>query len=429
MINLNLPAKTDSTVRDLFESAVIQEQIAKALPSALTVERLTRIMLTVFRTNKKLLDCSQHSLLACFFGCAQLGLTPEPWLGQAYLVPFWSSKLKCNEATLIPGYRGLITLARRSGELRTVKAAAVYEREPFEWERLYPERSRHGYVDGDPGELKGAWTLWTFKDDNVTGDFMTIHEIDKIMQRTKSRNRQGEIVGPWVTDKAEMAKKTVIRRHFKLAPVSVDEQRLGMAVAAEDIAIGQGPEGQRNLFLPDLRVPEPKYTADDFDQSCANIMQHELFDEFFTNAMNVVGSVQGGQMDEDAVKIQIMVDGVGDFQDAFERSVNAASAKQAKPADKKKATPKKKAPAKRADGKKKSKPVDKPEADRESDRESDREVLTQSDCWQEMSMLKDREQIIWDEESGGQVPSTIPACIDLVDRISARLEVSGDIPG
>jgi hypothetical protein len=37
MTNLNLPAKTDSTVRDLFESAVIQEQIAKALPSALTV--------------------------------------------------------------------------------------------------------------------------------------------------------------------------------------------------------------------------------------------------------------------------------------------------------------------------------------------------------------------------------------------------------
>ena len=122
-------------------------------------------------------------------------MTPEPWLGQAYLVPFWSNKLECHEATLIPGYRGLITLARRSGELRTVKAAAVYEREPFEWDRMYPERSKHGYVDGDPGELKGAWTLWTFKGDMVTGDVMTIHEIDKIMQRTKSRNKKGDIVG------------------------------------------------------------------------------------------------------------------------------------------------------------------------------------------------------------------------------------------
>jgi len=89
------------------------------------------------------------------------------------------------------------------------------------------------------------------------------------MQRTKSRNKQGEIVGPWQTDKAEMAKKTVIRRHFRLAPVSVEEQRLGMAVEAENIAIGQGPEAQRNLFLPDMTVPEPVYTAVDFESITA----------------------------------------------------------------------------------------------------------------------------------------------------------------
>lgn len=429
MTNLNLPAKTDATVRELFESSVIQEQIAKALPSALTVERLTRIMLTVFRTNKGLLNCSQHSLLACFFGCAQLGLTPEPWLGQAYLVPFWSNKLKCNEATLIPGYRGLITLARRSGELRTVKAAAVYKNEPFEWDRMYPERSRHGYVDGDPGELKGAWTLWTFQGDLTTGDFMTAHEIDKIMQRTKSRNKQGEIVGPWQTDKAEMAKKTVIRRHFKLAPVSVEEQRLGMAVEAENIAIGQGPEAQRNLFLPDMTVPEPKYTADDFDRDCADIMGHDLFDAFFTQALSVNSEIQGGGIKEADMKIQIMGDGVGDFKDAFERYVNAASAKKVsekkKPETKKKTAAKKSAAKKRPAGKKE----DEAKPEFVSAFGDDFNALMESDCWQELSMLKESEQIIFDEESGGQVPRTIPACIELVDRINARLEASGDIPG
>jgi hypothetical protein len=309
--------------------------------------------------------------------------------------------------------------------LRTVKAAAVYEKEPFEWDRMYPERSKHGYVDGDPGELKGAWTLWTFKGDMVTGDFMTIHEIDKIMQRTKSRNKQGEIVGPWVADKAEMAKKTVIRRHFKLAPVSVEEQRLGMAVAAEDIAIGQGPEGQRNLFLPDMTVPEPKYTADDFDKDCADIMGNDLFPAFFIQAKNVNSEIQGGDITEDAMKIQIMADGVGAFREAFERFVNAASAKQAKPADKKKAAPKKKATPKKAVGKKK----DDPAPDSEADNAVDFNALMQSDCWQEMSMLKDAEPDIWKDECGGKVPRTIPACIDLVDRINARLEASGDIPG
>jgi len=416
--NLNLPARTDSTIRELFESSVIQDQISKALPSVISVERLTRIMLTTFRTNKALLNCSQHSLLACFFGCAQLGLTPEPWLGQAYLVPFWSSKLKCNEATLIPGYRGLITLARRSGELRTVKAAAVYSNEPFSWDRMYPERSSHGYVDGDPGELKGAWTLWTFRGDLVTGDFMTIHEIEKIMQRTKSRNKNGEIVGPWVTDKAEMAKKTVIRRHFKLAPVSVEEQRLGMAIQAEDIAIGQGPEGQRNLFLPDLSVPEPVYTAEDFDKECADIMQHDLFDAFFSQAMSVNSEIQGGGIDEDAMKKQIMVDGVDPFREAFERYVNAASAKSAKAEPKTKA--KTKAPGKKAPAKKAAEPVG-------DNREFDE--LVQSKTWQEMSALKQIAPDIYKEESGGKEPRTIPACMDLVDRINARLDAADSIPG
>ena len=420
MTNLNLPARTDSTIRELFESSVIQDQIAKALPSVMSVDRLTRIMLTTFRTNKNLLNCSQHSLLACFFGCAQLGLTPEPWLGQAYLVPFWSSKLNCNEATLTPGYRGLITLARRSGELRTVKAAAVYSNEPFSWDRMYPERSSHGYVDGDPGELKGAWTLWTFRGDLVTGDFMTLHEIEKIMQRTKSRNRQGEIVGPWVTDKAEMAKKTVIRRHFKLAPVSVEEQRLGMAIQAEDIAIGQGPEGQRNLFLPDLSVPEPVYTDADFDNDCADIMQHDLFDAFFSQAMSVNSEIQGEQMDEAAMKVQIMGDGVDAFREAFERYVNAASAKSAK------AETKKKAPAKKAETKKAA-PKKADDTGGGDNREFDE--LVQSKTWHEMSVLKSIAPDIYKEESGGKEPRTIPACMDLVDRINARLDAVENIPG
>jgi hypothetical protein len=222
-----------------------------------------------------------------------------------------------------------------------------------------------------------------------------------------------------------MAKKTVIRRHFKLAPVSVEEQRLGMAVAAEDIAIGQGPEGQRNLFLPDMTVPEPVYTADDFDKACVDIIDHEFFDMFLVQAVNVNSEIQGGEIGVEAMKIQIMTDGVEAFREAFERYVNAASAKQAKPADKKKAAAKKKTPGKKAAGKKKAEP----ETPTEADNVDDFNALMQSDCWQEMSMLKDAEPDIWKDESGGKVPRTIPTCIDLVDRINARLEASGDIPG
>ena len=115
------------------------------------------------------------------------------------------------------------------------------------------------------------------------------------------------------------------------------------------------------------------------------------------------------------MKVQIMVDGVGAFREAFERYVNSASAK--KVSAKKKAPAKKKAAAK----KKTAAPA--------AEKDGDFDALVQSDCWQEMSMLKKSEPDIWQEESGGKEPRTIPACMELVDRINALLEVSKDIPG
>jgi hypothetical protein len=317
---------------------------------------------------------------------------------------------------LIPGYRGLITLARRSGELRTVKAAAVYENEPFSWNRINPELSTHGFVNSDPGKLSGAWTLWTFKDGEITGEYMPIWEIDKIMARTKSRNRSGEIVGPWITDKPEMAKKTVIRRHFKLAPVSIEEKTFATAVQAEDVAITAGPEGQRRLFLPDIAEPEIDVTAEDFDNEFADIANDPLWENYWTQAANFHAEKKG--MSEDELKVDIMKDGADQFREGFERFVNSAGAKKAEPKKEAKAKDKKAGAAK-------SKP--KTKTQKQKDKEFD--DMVQSDHFQELTLLKSENPEIYTQESGGKEPRTIPACIDLVDRISARIQVSEDMPG
>ena len=119
------------SVGKMFEDPQIVRQLERCIASSLDVEKLLRISLTVIRRNAMLLKCSQQSLLACVFGCAQLGLSPEPFLGQAYLVPFWNSRLNCFESTLIPGYRGMITLARRSGEMSSLSAQVVYKNDQF----------------------------------------------------------------------------------------------------------------------------------------------------------------------------------------------------------------------------------------------------------------------------------------------------------
>jgi recombination protein RecT len=99
MATQNLPAtQKAANIRALLEKS--KNQMAMALPKHLTVDRLLRVSMTSIQKTPKLLDCTQQSLLACIMTCAQLGLEPDQFLGQAYLVPYG------NVCTLIPGYRG-----------------------------------------------------------------------------------------------------------------------------------------------------------------------------------------------------------------------------------------------------------------------------------------------------------------------------------
>jgi recombination protein RecT len=240
----NLPARQDNTIHAMLMKPAMRKQLEMAIPKHMTVDRLLRVAMTAIRTNPKLMECTQESLLACIMGCAQLGLEPEPFLGQAYLVPYkrsikvgnqWRTQM---EAQLIPGYRGYITLARRSGDVQSVAAQVVYENDRFMVRYGLNEDLEHVPAEGDRGEIRGAYVVFRYKDGSHSFDYMTRADIDKIRDRSKAKDS-----GPWVTDYAEMAKKTVIRRHVKLAPLSVEMAR---AATAENLAMAG--ESQIGLF-------------------------------------------------------------------------------------------------------------------------------------------------------------------------------------
>ena len=77
-----------ASIRELFNKPSVKSEIAKALPKHLTPDKLIRVAMTSIQRTPKLLECSQQSLLACIMTCASLGLEPDQFLGQAYLVPF-----------------------------------------------------------------------------------------------------------------------------------------------------------------------------------------------------------------------------------------------------------------------------------------------------------------------------------------------------
>ena len=64
-------------------------EIKKALPSVMTPERFTRIVLSALSTNPKLAETTPQSFLGAMMTAAQLGLEPNTPLGQAYLLPYF----------------------------------------------------------------------------------------------------------------------------------------------------------------------------------------------------------------------------------------------------------------------------------------------------------------------------------------------------
>jgi len=221
-----LPTTTDQAPRTIAHLlAAKQKQIAAVLPKHLTAERLLRIAVTEIRRTPALEKCSPASLISCVITSAQLGLEPGGHLGHAYLVPF-KTKMKTpqgdrwvNEAQLIIGYRGMISLARRTGSISTFQAEAVFEKDHFVYSYGLEPRLEHIPATGDRGPFVKAWCLVRFKDGGFQFVVMEKHDIDKIMRNTQSKGEWG----PWRDHYEEMAKKTAVRRLFKFLPVSIED--------------------------------------------------------------------------------------------------------------------------------------------------------------------------------------------------------------
>ena len=197
-----------------------QAQMKLALPKALTPERLTRIVMTECRKTPDLLKCNQASFLGAVLQCAQLGLEPGSALGHCYLLPFGNGKARDGKpnAQLIIGYRGMIDLARRSGQILSINAYVVHEQDDFSYELgLHPDIKHVPAAVGDPGPVTFVYAVANLKGGGCQFEVMSRAEIEKVRKTSKAGSS-----GPWSSHWDEMAKKTVIRRLFKYLPVSIE---------------------------------------------------------------------------------------------------------------------------------------------------------------------------------------------------------------
>lgn len=198
----------------IFQQALAEKRgaIAGRLPSHMNPDRLIKIALTAAAKNPKILDCDRESVMLSVMQAAELGLEPGGALGEGYLVPYGRT------CQFIPGYRGLISLARRSGQIISIEAHAVFEQDEFTVEfGLDPKLIHRPTMKAERGVVIAFYSVAKLQGGGIQYDYMTKADVDAIRSRSKASGS-----GPWVTDYNEMGKKTVIRRLFKALPVSVE---------------------------------------------------------------------------------------------------------------------------------------------------------------------------------------------------------------
>ena len=232
-------------------------QIEKALPSVITPERFTRIALTAYSRNEKLQECTAESFLGSMMQAAQLGVEPNTPLGQAYLIPYRNKGMM--EVQFQLGYRGMIDLAYRSGEVQNIQAHEVYENDTFEYELGLNPKLRHVPALKDRGNVILYYAVFKLTNGGVGFEVMSKEDVEAFAKK-KSKTYG---TGPWQSDFDAMAKKTLVKRLLKFAPLKSDFVR---AVTADETIKSGISENMADLpdetVTIDAETTAPKENAD-----------------------------------------------------------------------------------------------------------------------------------------------------------------------
>lgn len=196
-------------------------ELKKALPSVMTPERFTRIALSALNNTPDLAKCTPMSFISALLNTAQLGLEPNTPLGQAYLIPYKNKGIL--ECQFQIGYKGLIDLAYRNGQMQTIQAQTVYENDDFQYCYGLNPQLEHRPAFEDRGQPIYFYGL--FKTVNGGFGFSVMSKADMDMYAQTYSKAFGSSYSPWKSAYEEMGKKTVIKQALKYAPIKTDFQR------------------------------------------------------------------------------------------------------------------------------------------------------------------------------------------------------------
>ena len=198
----------------------MKNEIKDALPSHVCIDSFQKSALGVYNLYTSLQNCESTTFISAMVECARLGFEPNNILGQAYLVPVSVDGVSKVEFQI--GYKGLIELAYRSGKVKSLYAHEVMENDEFYIDYGLEQKLIHRpFLGGDRGAVIGYYAVYHM--DNMGSSFVFMTR-DEVLSHSKKYSRSfGSSL--WESEFDAMAKKTVIKKLLKYAPLSVDLQK------------------------------------------------------------------------------------------------------------------------------------------------------------------------------------------------------------
>jgi recombination protein RecT len=233
-------ATQSGDLKALINSDTMRDQFARALPKHLPPDRFCRVAITALTRTPDLMNCTPASLMRCLLELSSLGIEPDG--RRAHLIPYRNNRAGTTDCQLIIDYKGLIELVRRSGDVTAIRAETVCENDEFGWQDGKVSHAINWRAAR--GAVQAVYAEASLASGEKQVAVMTRDEVEQI--RAKSRAGTS---GPWVSDWAEMAKKTAVRRLVKMLPLSAEIIR---QVEADD---DQFSERQFRNVTPAPTVP------------------------------------------------------------------------------------------------------------------------------------------------------------------------------
>lgn len=199
----------------------IQERFIE-LTDQKTFEKECSFALQHFNKNNYLATSTTESKLEAVLNVAQIGLTLNPVLKLAYLVP---RRVKVNNNYVVkchlePSYQGLVKLITDTGSATTVYSHVVHKGDEFEVSLGTETEIKHT-PKFKTQEIETVYAVAILPDGTKQVDVMPIVEVHEIRNGSESYKaylKNTKLPCIWVKYEGEMAKKTVTKRLVKYLP-------------------------------------------------------------------------------------------------------------------------------------------------------------------------------------------------------------------